>query len=297
MKILLLNDNPVVNKLVTLSAQKTSDELEIVEDADAISENSYDLLVVDDTIYSDGLMSEVQEKITFTKSLYICSRDAEDMDVFTTIIKKPFLPTDLVELFSSLGKELEREEPIDDVMSDEIVSLDEPNLEELDLDEELELEDDLSLDEIEIEDDSLDLEDDLSLDEIEDDLSLDDLEDDILEEDVTLNVLDKDELQEVQDLLDDEIELDDEVESLQEMSLEEELELDEIENPDDVNLEEELELEEDFVEEELEIEEELADDLQSDKVEILEEVNEEKLADDLLGEEVESLEEANLNDL
>ncbi|MCD6172612.1 MAG: DNA topoisomerase IV, partial [Sulfurimonas sp.] len=161
MKILLLNNNPVVNKLVTLSAQKTSDELEIVENADAISENSYDLLVVDDIIYSDELMSEVKEKTTFTKSLYICSRDAENTDIFTTVIKKPFLPTDLVELFSSLGKELEIEEPIEEPMNDNIVSLDEPNLEELDLNEELDLEDDLNLDEIEIEDDSLDLEDDL----------------------------------------------------------------------------------------------------------------------------------------
>ena len=37
MKILLLNDNPVVNKLVTLSAQKTSDELEVVENPDNIN--------------------------------------------------------------------------------------------------------------------------------------------------------------------------------------------------------------------------------------------------------------------
>ena len=36
MKILLLNDNPVVNKLVTLSAQKTSDKLDVVNSIDSI---------------------------------------------------------------------------------------------------------------------------------------------------------------------------------------------------------------------------------------------------------------------
>ncbi|MDQ7060799.1 MAG: hypothetical protein Q9M43_06545 [Sulfurimonas sp.] len=78
MKILLLNDNPVVNKLVTLSAQKTSDELEVVENVDSINEGSYDLLVVDDTLYESELFTTLKEKITFNKSLYICARDAAE---------------------------------------------------------------------------------------------------------------------------------------------------------------------------------------------------------------------------
>lgn len=44
MNILLLNDNPVVTKLVTLSAQKTSDELEIVGSVEEIQDGTYDLL-------------------------------------------------------------------------------------------------------------------------------------------------------------------------------------------------------------------------------------------------------------
>ena len=88
MKILLLNDNPVVNKLVTLSAQKTSDELEVVEDAENINEGTYDLLVVDDTLYDSELFAKLQEKITFHQSLYICSRDAEQSDEFTRTINQ-----------------------------------------------------------------------------------------------------------------------------------------------------------------------------------------------------------------
>jgi len=106
MKILLLNDNPVVTKLVTLSAQKTSDELENVSSIDAISSDTYDLLVVDDVMYHDSFFDEIKEKITFSKSLYICSRDATQVETFSSTLKKPFLPTDLVELFSVISQEL-----------------------------------------------------------------------------------------------------------------------------------------------------------------------------------------------
>lgn len=107
LKILLLNDSTVVTKLVTLSAQKTSDELEVVRSIDDISENSYDLLVVDDTVYTPHLVSEIKEKITFSQSPYICLRNAVVDDTFTSTIKKPFLPTDLVSLFSAIAKKIE----------------------------------------------------------------------------------------------------------------------------------------------------------------------------------------------
>ena len=67
MKILLLYDNPVVNKLVTLSAQKTSDTLVVVTSIDEIAEDNYDLLVVDDTLYSDELFEELSSKVKYTK--------------------------------------------------------------------------------------------------------------------------------------------------------------------------------------------------------------------------------------
>ena len=127
MKILLLNDNPVVNKLVTLSAQKTSDELEVVESLDAISEQSYDLLVVDDTLYSDSVIEELKSKIEYNKSLYIYSKNSKEVEGFTSMLKKPFLPTDLVELFSTLGKEansvnLSEDESSDLVVEEELVA-------------------------------------------------------------------------------------------------------------------------------------------------------------------------------
>ena len=90
MNILLLNDNPVVTKLVTLSAQKTSDELEIVSSLEEIKTNEYDLLVVDDGLYSDDTYSLLKEKITFSHSLFICARETQEVDGFDDTLKKPF---------------------------------------------------------------------------------------------------------------------------------------------------------------------------------------------------------------
>jgi uncharacterized membrane protein len=193
MKILLLNNNPVVNKLVTLSAQKTSDELSIADSVEAIESKSYDLLIVDDALYGEGVMQEINSKIKFNKSLYICSKEADFAEEFTKTLKKPFLPTDLVDMLISLGKMTETIEldKIDET-HDKFESFD--NLEELD--EEL----DLDLDEL----DGLD-----ELDELDDldeklDEDVEDVEFKNSEHDAAMDgVLDKDELQEVQNLLEE----------------------------------------------------------------------------------------------
>lgn len=214
MKILLLNDNPVVNKLVTLSAQKTSDELDVVDSIDGIQSGSYDLLVVDDTMYNDNMFEDIKSKITFSSSLYICSRDAVKVAAFTSTLKKPFLPTDLVELFLKFAKDAASSPSISE---DDDINLNEPE-EELALDEELSLEDDdldIALDEeLSLNDDLGELDDLEDLEEefsLNDDLGdLDDLAD--LDEELSFDndsledgesVLDNEEAQKVKDLLEE----------------------------------------------------------------------------------------------
>ncbi|MDA7817062.1 DNA topoisomerase IV, partial [Sulfurimonas sp.] len=183
MKILLLNENPVVTKLVTLSAQKTSDDLEVVNSIDAVESDSYDLLVIDDTMYSSETMQELNEKATITKSLYICSKDAPAIDSFTSTLKKPFLPTDLVELFASLGQDADTFD-----LGDEEETVED----ELEIHDELDEEDDLEI----ADDINLDLDDLELIEEDEEELEIPDESDENAD-----NVLDKDELKEVQDLL------------------------------------------------------------------------------------------------
>ncbi|SFV70182.1 Highly acidic protein [hydrothermal vent metagenome] len=171
MKILLLNNNPVVNKLVTLSAQKTSDELDIAANVEDIEGSSYDLVVVDDSIGGDEVLEILREKVHFVKSLYICTRDAKVAVDFNSILKKPFLPTDLVELFAMFGKEIKEGLTAQSTqnLQDEI-----DDLEEFSLDETV----DLDIDELE-----LDIND----------------SDELLSE----SVLDDEEAQKVKDLLDE----------------------------------------------------------------------------------------------
>jgi uncharacterized membrane protein len=201
MKILLLNDNPVVTKLVTLSAHKTSDELDVVNSLDEIDSKDYDLLVVDDTLYSDETLTELKDKINFSMSLYICSRDAAEVKGFTKILKKPFLPTDLVEIFSVFGKEannIDLSEALEEA-KEEITPLDAVDeIEELSFDDEISLDDGLSLDDdLSLDDEDISLDDELSLD---DEFSLDDDED---EDELGESVLDDEEAQKVKDLLDE----------------------------------------------------------------------------------------------
>ena len=194
MNILLLNNNPVVNKLVTLSVQKTSDELHTAENIEAIESGEYDLLIIDDALYSDEAMDEIASKISFSESLFICSKDAQERAEFTKTLKKPFLPTDLVETLIALAK------MVDTVELDKMDSIEESDLDAL--------ADDALFHDFET-DESLDDLDDLdALEEVED-LDMFDTLDEAAYNDAALEdvkeecVLDKDELQEVQSLLEE----------------------------------------------------------------------------------------------
>lgn len=106
MKILLFNDNPVVRKLVALSAQKTKDELDIVWSVEEIEESGYDLLIIDDALYSEETFESLKETVTFTASLLMATRGNAVPAGFDHVINKPFLPTDLVDLFARIDKGL-----------------------------------------------------------------------------------------------------------------------------------------------------------------------------------------------
>jgi len=109
MKILLLNDNPVVRKLVALSAQKTKDELSVIAFPDEVEDNEYDLLIIDDGKYSDEMFSSLQEALRYKSSLLMATRGNAVPAGFDNVINKPFLPTDLVDLFIQIEKHLPSE--------------------------------------------------------------------------------------------------------------------------------------------------------------------------------------------
>ncbi|MFA6188489.1 MAG: hypothetical protein WC680_04330 [Sulfuricurvum sp.] len=179
MKILLLNDNPVVRKLVALSAQKTKDDLSVVWSVDEIEGDVYDLLIVDDAHYSNEAMTALKEKIQYKTSLLMATRGNATPAGFDNVINKPFLPTDLVDLFAKIDKDLLL--LAKDVRSEEAVDTSKVILTDTSVDEVPEA----------IGYDITNLDDDLDFD----------LED--IEVAAKTNVLDHEEVQELQDLLDD----------------------------------------------------------------------------------------------
>lgn len=265
MNILLFNNNPVVNKLVTLSAQKTSNTVDTAQNTDDIESKKYDILIIDDELYSPQIMEEISNRAEYKKSLYICSKDAKPAEGFTKTLKKPFLPTDLVELLISLSKESkELNAPQFDLL-DDTVSLDKSDeLDDMEDVDSFDFDELDSLDE-EIEDsktsefDELEAQEDIGFDELEDDLELDDTDMDSSSK-TTKGVLDKEELQEVQNLLDETEAEDDDM--LEDFDLEDDLEFDE----DNKKLENELlEDSDDFsFDEEIDAKDELLEDLTDD---------------------------------
>ncbi|EJL7183160.1 highly acidic protein [Campylobacter jejuni] len=96
MKILLLNENPVVSRLVSLSAKKMSYDF---EELNAYSENlgNYDVIVVDsDTPAPLKILKEKCDRLIF---LVPRNQNVEDIDA--QILQKPFLPTDFLNLLNN----------------------------------------------------------------------------------------------------------------------------------------------------------------------------------------------------
>ncbi|MFY9143572.1 hypothetical protein [Sulfuricurvum sp.] len=191
MKILLFNDNPVVRKLVSLSAQKTKDDLSIISSVNEIEESRYDLLVIDDALYSDEVFETLKELAVFRGTLLMATRGKAVPAGFENVINKPFLPTDLVDMLIHIERKLAaspetvqsvtaQERPAQDELADG-KSLEEtlPGLEEENSDM-----------------DAFDLSGDLNI-------YGEDRFEDFEEVLIPTAILDKEEVQEVQNLLDD----------------------------------------------------------------------------------------------
>ena len=199
MKILLFNDNPVVRKLVALSAQKTKDELSVIWSVDEIQESDYDLLIIDDALYSDELFESLKELVTYKSTLLMATRGKAVPAGFDNVINKPFLPTDLVDMFIKIDKKTASPSVAPQSVRDEESIIPAEPLYAINLDDTLpDIKEATDLDSFDLGDldDEIDLGD--SLDIHDDSDVLEDI-DDIR----PTAILDQEEVQEVQNLLDD----------------------------------------------------------------------------------------------
>jgi NADH dehydrogenase/NADH:ubiquinone oxidoreductase subunit G len=106
MKILLLNTNPVVSRLVSLCMRDTSIHFEEVGYSDEISDNTYDIVFVDDASYTKELAAFLDSG-RIGKVVFFSGRDAGD-EIGTgidTVIKKPFLPSQIQQIIDQVASE------------------------------------------------------------------------------------------------------------------------------------------------------------------------------------------------
>jgi len=290
MKILLFSNNPTIQKLFTLSAEKKGNEVEIATE-DYMPEGDYDLVFIDKEVYSQELFENIKA-LYHAKYILILGKSDEKIEGFDDYLYKPFLPTDLIDFIEKVENkgfnedisldELENE--IDIESFEEKDEFDLESLDEIDSIEDIEsidnIEDLESIDSVE------DLED---VDGIENLESLDNSEDFLIEEDTLEDEVE--EKDEEEDFLVNENELLEDIEK-EEVEVNDIVEEKAIEDLVDENIDEDIavDIEEDLLNENLEensAEDNLEETESNEEMELdLDELNEKELAE-ALGEEVE----------
>jgi uncharacterized membrane protein len=101
MKILLINNNPLVSRMLALCTRDEDIVLDEVKSVDAIGEEAYDLLFVDDASYVDTMDALLEDGSIKQKVFISYSSDA--VKGFDETIKKPFLPSQIINVIESVA--------------------------------------------------------------------------------------------------------------------------------------------------------------------------------------------------
>jgi len=145
MNILLINDNPVVSRLLALCTRDEDMVLEEVQGLDAIEHTHYDVVFVDEGSY-EGEVMNLSEGVTIGKKVLLSNADVEIND-FDMTIKKPFLPSQIIEVLESI----EEHTHVNETTEKDIPSIFPLSTEEDDQEEEIDVSHTQVLDENELE--------------------------------------------------------------------------------------------------------------------------------------------------
>ena len=173
MTILLINDNPVVSRLLSLCTRDDEMVLETVSNINEASSERYDILFVDEAS-CEGDVASLSTRLDVGKKIYFSYSD-DPMAGFDKTVKKPFLPSQIIAIL----KTVEVREFSYEVLMEES-----------------------SIDDVEVEDmpdyEAVPSIFPLSSEEVEDDMKVEQS----VEEDVSLEVLNRDEIEKIKALLD-----------------------------------------------------------------------------------------------
>lgn len=102
MRLLLLNNNPAVSRLIKLSAEKAGYELDEFEDYGLVPLTTYDVILIDNELYDETMIAGVCESTGCDYIVYICQRGAKKPEAVNVSLEKPFLPTDFLVLLDKV---------------------------------------------------------------------------------------------------------------------------------------------------------------------------------------------------
>ena len=92
MKVALINKNPAVSRLITLSLNKIGTEYSEFEDLNGFDDAQFDFIIIDSDVDSSEL-------VTDKKVMYLASRGESKPEFATLMLEKPFLPTEFISVF------------------------------------------------------------------------------------------------------------------------------------------------------------------------------------------------------
>lgn len=106
MKVALVNTNPAVSRLATLSLSKIGCEYIEVASLDMLDSGLFDVLIIDSDVQIDGTnLKDLADKI-----LYLASKNSPELSGADRVLFKPFLPTEFVSIMEKLSPQEERVE-------------------------------------------------------------------------------------------------------------------------------------------------------------------------------------------
>ena len=111
MKILLINANPVVSRLLALCTRDTHLMLDEVTGLDAVKDVVYDLVFVDDGSYVDAIDAFLEEG-DIRKKIFI-SYIKDTVEGFDENIRKPFLPSQIIKVIESVDMSAAEDERLE----------------------------------------------------------------------------------------------------------------------------------------------------------------------------------------
>jgi hypothetical protein len=102
MRILLLNTNPVVSRLITLCLKDRHVELYEFSSLEKIEDKVYDLGFIDDASYG-RITADMLQAFRINKLVLLTAHPEESSSSIDIMIKKPFLPSRIIEVVEALS--------------------------------------------------------------------------------------------------------------------------------------------------------------------------------------------------